>query len=48
MALLYKKTNDIDNSLLIFEKTTQGYSNLFGDAHPSTIITKQNYANTLK
>ena len=48
LALLYKKSNDLPNSLLISEKSAQGYANLFGETHPSTVITKQNYAGTLR
>jgi transglutaminase/protease-like cytokinesis protein 3 len=40
MGLIYKKMNEMQNALIIFEKVCHGYENLFGDIHKSTLISK--------
>ena len=40
LGVIYKKMNKLDNSLEILEKVCQGYNNLFGEEHKSTITSQ--------
>lgn len=38
LALVFKITGDLDSAQALYEKILQGYSNMFGRDHPSTLI----------